>query len=92
MEDGDLQGLFTPENRQERMRIEAFFFFSVRDPSEPSFTLPSGDPRTRKAAWLRADSPQEVVTGGEGSGGGEAVEKDGVLRFRVGRERERGRR
>jgi hypothetical protein len=29
-----------------------------------------------------------VVTGGEGSGGGEAVEKDGVLRFRVGRERE----
>jgi hypothetical protein len=28
-----------------------------------------------------------VVTGGEGSDGGEAVEKDGVLRFRVGRER-----
>jgi hypothetical protein len=28
-----------------------------------------------------------VVTGGKGSGGGEAVEKDGVLWFRVGRER-----
>jgi hypothetical protein len=74
------------------VRIEAFFFFSVQDPSEPSFTLPSGDPRTRKAARLRAGSPQEVVTGGEGSGSGEAVEKDGVLRFRVGRERERGKR
>jgi hypothetical protein len=31
-----------------------------------------------------------VVTGGEGSGGGEAVEKDGVVRFSFGRERERG--
>jgi hypothetical protein len=28
-----------------------------------------------------------VVTGGEGSGGSEAVEKDGVVRFRVGREK-----
>jgi hypothetical protein len=30
-----------------------------------------------------------VVTGGEGSGGGEAVEKDGVVRFTIGRERGR---
>jgi hypothetical protein len=35
MEDEDLQEMFTPGNRQERVRIEAFFFFSVRDPCEP---------------------------------------------------------
>jgi hypothetical protein len=35
MEDEDLQEMFTPGNRQERVWIEAFFFFSVRDPSEP---------------------------------------------------------
>jgi hypothetical protein len=35
MEDEDLQSLFMPENRQEKVRIGAFFFFSVRDPSEP---------------------------------------------------------
>jgi hypothetical protein len=92
MEDEDLQEMFTPGNRQERVRIEAFFFFSIRDPSEPSFTLPSGDPRTRKAVRLRAGSPQEVVTGGEGSGIGEAVEKDGAVRFSFGGERERGKR
>jgi hypothetical protein len=33
-----------------------------------------------------------VVTGSEGSGGGEAVEKDGAVRFPFGRERERGKR
>jgi hypothetical protein len=27
MEDEDLQEMFTPGNRQERLRIEAFFFF-----------------------------------------------------------------
>jgi hypothetical protein len=60
MEGEDLQNLFTPGDRQERVRIEAFFFFFVLDPSEPSLTLLSGDPRTRKAARLRAGSPQEV--------------------------------
>jgi hypothetical protein len=35
MEDEDLQEMFTPGNRQEGVRIEAFFFFSVRDPCEP---------------------------------------------------------
>jgi hypothetical protein len=60
MEDEDLQEMFTPGDRQERVQIEAFFFFSVQDPSEPSLTLPRGDPRTRKAARLRAGSPQEV--------------------------------
>jgi hypothetical protein len=34
-EDEDLQSLYTLRNRQERMRIGAFFFFTVRDPSEP---------------------------------------------------------
>jgi hypothetical protein len=89
MEDEDLQEMFTPGDRQERVQIDAFFFFSERGPSEPSLTLPSGDPRTRKAARLRVGSPQEVVTGGEGSGGGEAVEKDGAVRFSFERERER---
>jgi hypothetical protein len=60
MEDEDLQEMFTSGGRQERVQIEAFFFFSVQDPSEPSLTLPSGDPRTSKAARLRAGSPQEV--------------------------------
>jgi hypothetical protein len=60
MEGEDLQNLFTPGDRQDRVRIEAFFFFSVLDPSEPSLTLLSGDPRTRKAARLRVCSPQEV--------------------------------
>jgi hypothetical protein len=39
MEDEDLQEMFTPGNRQERLRIEAFFFF-VRDPSEPFLDTP----------------------------------------------------
>jgi hypothetical protein len=33
-----------------------------------------------------------VVTGGEGSGGGDAVEKGGAVQFPFGRERERGKR
>jgi hypothetical protein len=37
---------------------EAFFFFSVQDPSRPSLLLLSGDPWTRKEARLRASSPQ----------------------------------
>jgi hypothetical protein len=60
MEDEDLQEMFTPGDRQERVQIDAFFFFSVQDQSKPSLTLPSGDPRTRKAARLRAGSPQEM--------------------------------
>jgi hypothetical protein len=43
MEDEDLQGLFTPGNRQERVRIDAFFF-SVRDPSEPFLDTPQRRP------------------------------------------------
>jgi hypothetical protein len=35
MEDEDLQEMFTPGKRQERVRIEAFFFFFEQDPSEP---------------------------------------------------------
>jgi hypothetical protein len=42
------------------VQIEAFFFFSVLDPSGPSLLLLSGDPRTRKEARLRAGSPQEA--------------------------------
>jgi hypothetical protein len=60
MEGEDLQDLFTPGDRQERVQVEAFFFFSVLDPSGPSLILLSGDPRTRKGARLRAGSPQEV--------------------------------
>jgi hypothetical protein len=87
-EDEDLQSLYTPGNRQERMRIEAFFFFSVRDPSEPFPDAPQRrstkeECGTASYGWLARD----VVIGGEGSGGGEVVEKDGVLRFRVGREK-----
>jgi hypothetical protein len=59
MEGEDLQDLFTPGDRQERVQIEAFFF-SVLDPSGPSLLLFSGDPRTRKEARLRAGSPQEA--------------------------------
>jgi hypothetical protein len=60
MEGEDLQDLFTPGDRQERVQVEAFFFFSVLDPSGPSLILLSGDPWTRKGARLRAGSPQEV--------------------------------
>jgi hypothetical protein len=60
MEGEDLQDVFTPGDRQERVQIEAFFFFSVLDPSGPSLLLLSGDPRTRKEARLRAGSPQEA--------------------------------
>jgi hypothetical protein len=90
MEDEDLQEIFTSGGRQERVQIEAFFFFSVRDPSEPSLTLPSDDPRTRKAAQLRAGSPQEVWS--PAAREAVAVEKDGAVRFSFGRERERGKR
>jgi hypothetical protein len=48
MEDEDLQDVFMPGDRQERVQIEAFFFFSVLDPSGPSLLLLSGDSRTRK--------------------------------------------
>jgi hypothetical protein len=50
MEGEDLQDLFTPGDRQERVQVEAFFFFffSVLDLSGPSLILLSGDPRTRK--------------------------------------------
>jgi hypothetical protein len=60
MEGEDLQDVFTPGNRQERVQVEAFFFFSVLDPSGLSLILLSSDPRTRKGARLRAGSPQEV--------------------------------
>jgi hypothetical protein len=45
-----LQDVFTPGERQERVQIEAFFFFFVLDPSGPSLLLLSGDPRMRKEA------------------------------------------
>jgi hypothetical protein len=51
-----LQDMFTTGDRQERVQIEAFFFFSVLDPSGPSLLLLSGDPRTRRKARLRASS------------------------------------
>jgi hypothetical protein len=60
MEDEDLQDEFTPGDRQERVQIWAFFFFSVLDPSGPSLLLLSSDPQTRKGARLRAGNPQEV--------------------------------
>jgi hypothetical protein len=44
MEDEDLQEMFTPGDRQERVQIEAFFFFSVRDPSEPFLDTPQRRP------------------------------------------------
>jgi hypothetical protein len=56
MEGEGLQDVFTPGDRQERVQIEAFFFFSELDPSGPSLLLLSGDPRTRKKARLRATS------------------------------------
>jgi hypothetical protein len=42
------------------VQVEAFFFFSVLDPSGLSLILLNSDPRTRKGARLRAGSPQEV--------------------------------
>jgi hypothetical protein len=90
MEGEDLQDEFTPGDRRERVQIEAFFFFSVLDPSGPSLLLLSGDPRTRKEARLRPGSPQEAWS----PAAREAVEvKRWIRMVRCGflRERERGR-
>jgi hypothetical protein len=59
-EDEDLQSLYTLRNRQERMRIGAFFFFTYGIRAIPPLALSSSDPRTREAAQLRAGSPQKV--------------------------------
>jgi hypothetical protein len=79
-----LQDVFTPGDRQEGVQIEAFFFFSVLDPSGPSLLLLSGDPRTRKEARLRVSS----LRGAWSPAARETVEKDGAVRFPSG---ERGR-
>jgi hypothetical protein len=44
MEDEDLKEMFTPGDRQERVQIDTFFFFSELDPSEPFLDTPQRRP------------------------------------------------